>query len=183
MKITLQIVLMSALSILAQSAIAQTTADSSAPSSTAQAAPPAPPAPAPAPASPPADVPPPPPGKGQIIFYRGWNYMGAADWIKIRENGQELGKLYGGHYFVHVADPGDHSYTVAMETTDTLKLEVDPGETYYVDARVGMGFMLYRFSLAPVDQATFDKSLPHLTPVPATPLASAGPATAGSASQ
>jgi len=126
-------------------------------------------------------IPPPPAGKGQVIFYRPWNYFGAADWIKIRENGAELGKMYGGHYFIQVTDPGVHKYTVAMETTDTLKLQVDPGETYYVAAQVHMGVVLYRFNLAPVDEATFDKALKHLSPIKATgqgeePAPSAAPA-------
>jgi hypothetical protein len=164
MKTKICLALTSALSILAGSAFAQTAPDAAtaasgaAPGAASAAASAAPAEPA-APASP---IPPPPEGKGQIVFYRPWNYMGAADWIKIRENGQELGKLYGNWYFVQVADPGPHSYTVAMETTDTLKMEVDPGETYYVEARVGMGVMLYRFSLAPVDGARFIKAFPHM---------------------
>lgn len=160
MKTTLCLVLASAFSIIAGAALGQAAPDAttSAGGASSTAAPVA---------TDTSPIPAPPDGKGQIVFYRPWNYAGAADWIKIRENGQELGKLYGNRYFVQVADPGMHAYTVAMETTDTLKLEVDPGETYYVEARIGMGIMLARFSLAAVDGSRFAQLYPHMKLAPA----------------
>ena len=103
-------------------------------------------------------IPPPPDGKGQVVFFRKSAFQGMAVWFNVRENGQALGKLTSGTYFIKVEDPGDHTYTAATENKDNLKLEVEPGETYYVEGRVTMGIMVGEANIAPSDQATFDKA-------------------------
>jgi hypothetical protein len=104
----------------------------------------------------------PPDGKGQVVFFRKKAFEGAAVWFKVRENGQELGQLNNGAYFVAVEDPGAHSFTAATENKDTLKLQVDPGETYYVEGRVTMGFFIGEANLSPSDSDTFQKDANHL---------------------
>jgi hypothetical protein len=102
-------------------------------------------------------LPPPPDGKGQVIFFRKPAFQGAAVWFKVRENGVELGKITSGVYFIAVADPGEHTYTAATENKDSLKLQVDAGETYFVEGTVTMGFFIGEANLAPSDEASFDK--------------------------
>lgn len=103
------------------------------------------------------DIPPPPPGKGEVVFFRKLAFQGSAVWFKVRENGQELGKLSNGRYFIQVADAGTHTYTAATENKDTLKLDVDPGEIYFVQGEVTMGFFIGEANLTPSDEATFEK--------------------------
>ncbi|KAF1723007.1 hypothetical protein CSC75_00515 [Pseudoxanthomonas wuyuanensis] len=100
-------------------------------------------------------IPAPPEGKGQIVFFREKKFAGAAIRYKVREGETELGKLSSGTYFVHVAEPGPHEYTVHSEAKDILNLEVEPGETYYVIGSVTMGFMAGRPNLSPSDEAVF----------------------------
>lgn len=97
-----------------------------------------------------------PEGKGQIVFFRPSKFAGGAVGFKVREGETELGKLRSGKYFVAVVEPGTHSYTVHSETKDVLTMEVEAGETYYVQGTITMGFMAGRPNLSPSDQATFD---------------------------
>lgn len=98
----------------------------------------------------------PPAGKGQIVFFRPSKFAGAAVGFKVREGTTELGKLRSGNYFVAAVEPGTHEYTVHSEAKDILTLEVEAGETYYVQGTISMGFMVGRPNLSPSDQATFD---------------------------
>lgn len=97
-------------------------------------------------------------GKGQVIFYRPQAFVGMAISFKVRENGIELGTLSNGRYFVHETDPGTHVYVVHSETKDTLILEVEPGESYFVQGGITMGVMVGRPNLSPSDQISFAKA-------------------------
>ena len=110
----------------------------------------------------------PPEGKGQIVFFRDKKFTGAAIRYKVREGAIELGKLSNGSYFVHVAEPGAHEYTVHSEAKDILNLEVEAGETYYVVGGITMGILAGRPNLSPSDQAAFDGMKAKLKP--AAPL-------------
>ena len=110
----------------------------------------------------------PPEGRGQIVFFRDKKFTGAAIRYKVREGATELGKLSNGSYFVHVAEPGAHEYTVHSEAKDILNLEVEAGETYYVIGGITMGFLAGRPNLSPSDQAAFDGMKAKLKP--AAPL-------------
>lgn len=98
----------------------------------------------------------PPEGKGQIVFFRDKKFTGGAISYIVREGEEELGKLSNGSYFVHVAEPGAHAYTVHSEAKDVMNLEVEAGETYYVVGSVSMGILAGRPNLSPADQAAFD---------------------------
>jgi hypothetical protein len=97
----------------------------------------------------------PPAGKGQVVFYRPSKMMGAAIGFKVREGETELGKLRNGKYFVAAVEPGVHEYKVHGETKDAMTLEIEAGETYYVQGTLGMGIVAGRPNLSPSDEATF----------------------------
>ncbi|MBS0194568.1 MAG: DUF2846 domain-containing protein [Proteobacteria bacterium] len=98
----------------------------------------------------------PPEGKGQIVFFREKKFVGAAVSFKVREGDKELGKLSYGSYFVVPVEPGKHDYIVHSEAKDTLHMEIEAGETYYVVGSISMGFLVGRPNLAPTDKAEFD---------------------------
>ncbi len=100
-------------------------------------------------------VPPPPPGMGQVVFFRKNSLVGMAVWFRVRESCVELGKLTNGRYFVQIVPPGDHLFTAATETTESYPLEVDAGETYFVQASVAMGVMVGRADLSPANAQQF----------------------------
>lgn len=97
-----------------------------------------------------------PEGKGQIVFFRPSKMMGAAIGFKVREGEVELGKLRNGKYFIANVEPGTHEYTVHSETKDVLTMEVEAGETYYVQGTLGMGIVAGRPNLSPSDATTFN---------------------------
>ena len=97
-----------------------------------------------------------PEGKGQIVFFRPSKMMGAAIGFKVREGEVELGKLRNGKYFIANVEPGTHEYTVHSETKDVLTMEVEAGETYYVQGTLGMGIVAGRPNLSPSDETTFN---------------------------
>jgi hypothetical protein len=149
---------------LAQDAAAPAAAAAAAAAASAEAA--APPAAtaavAPAPAAAPAQtgrIAAPPEGKAQIVFFRPSRFVGGALTFTIRENGTDLGRLPNGSYFVHVADPGIHEFEIGRN--DTMRMEVEAGETYYVNSRASWGVAAGRGNVAPSDQPMFD-GLPNL---------------------
>lgn len=97
-----------------------------------------------------------PEGKGQIVFFRPSKFVGGAIGFKVREGKTELGKLRSGWYFVQNVEPGTHEYTVHSEAKDVLTMEVEPGETYYVQGMITMGILAGRPNLSPSDKTTFD---------------------------
>ncbi len=105
----------------------------------------------------PAAIPAPTAGKGQVVFYRTGGFVGAAISCNVRENGKLIGGLGGGKYFVQEFEPGKHVFTTKSEATDTLNMEIESGETYYVRCTIGMGVVAGRPNLSPVQKADFDE--------------------------
>jgi hypothetical protein len=103
-------------------------------------------------------VPPPPPGMGQVVFFRAKTAAGFGLWFKVREHGEELGKLSNGAYFIVPLQPGEHRFSATLEPEfkDHLTLKVDPGETYYVEGIMTHGAVLGVADLTPSDKAHFD---------------------------
>jgi hypothetical protein len=89
---------------------------------------------------------------GTVVFFRAKRFVGAVEGIKVREGEVELGRLRNGTYLTIQATPGKHQYTAHSLEKDSLTLEVDPGETYYVLANITVGGP----NLAPSDKATFE---------------------------
>lgn len=100
--------------------------------------------------------------KATIIFFRPSKFLGAAVGFKVREGTTELGRLRNGKYFVIQVDPGTHVYTVHSEAKDVLTLEVEAGQTYYVQGAIGMGILAGRPNISPSDAATFEALKPKL---------------------
>lgn len=169
--------LTAALAVQAQDATPPAPAEPEAPVTDAPAAPEAPvateapaaPEAAPAAAAPAAEALPngiaaPPEGKGQIVFFRESKFVGGAISYKVREGETELGKLSNGSYFVSVAEPGAHAYTVHSEAKDILNLEVEAGETYFVSGGVSMGVFAGRPNLSPSTQSAYEAVAAKLKP-------------------
>ena len=82
--------------------------------------------------------------------------MGAAMGFIVREGTSELGKLRNGTFFMIQAPVGVHHYVVHSESKDELTVEVEAGETYYVQGALGMGLMVGRPNISPSDAAAFE---------------------------
>ncbi|WP_395645119.1 DUF2846 domain-containing protein [Terricaulis sp.] len=99
----------------------------------------------------------PPEGKGQIVFFRPNRFVGAALSFTVRENDAALGRLPNARYFVHVAEPGIHEYEIGRN--DTMRIEIEPGATYFVMQNTTMGVVAGRAVLTPSDQAAFEAAV------------------------
>jgi hypothetical protein len=102
-------------------------------------------------------IPPPPAGKGQVVFFRKSSLMGLPYWTNVRENDVAYGKLTNGSYFVKTLDPGVHEFTTSVLGKDSMKVQVDAGETYYVQGKITMALVGYTIIMAPADAAGFEK--------------------------
>jgi len=111
----------------------------------------------------PVKVPAVPEGKGQIVFFRP-SGMGPLLGFTIHEGDKDIAKVGAGSYYIYTAEPGKHTYEIKSEATDTLKMEVDAGETYYVMESISMGIMVGHPHLTMSDQAAFDKVSARLRP-------------------
>jgi hypothetical protein len=108
------------------------------------------------PAATPAAVPASTDATATVVFFRPSKFMGAAVTFKVREGTTELGKLKSGTFFVAHVTPGIHEYTVHSEAKDVLTMEVEAGQTYYVQGTIGMGAFVGHPNLAPSDAATYE---------------------------
>ena len=100
-----------------------------------------------------------PAGKAQVVFWRPGTIIGGALGCTVHEGqgkvGTEIARLGAGKYWVIVADPGKHTYWTTGEATDTLNMELEPDETYFVRCSIGMGVMSGRAQVSPSDRAAF----------------------------
>jgi hypothetical protein len=104
------------------------------------------------------------------VFFRNRSLSGAAVWYTVKENGRKLGDLSNGAFFALPAEPGLHVFTAATENKDTLRLEVESGETYYVRGTVQMGLLMGEASISPSDEDSFEKVFKHLHPAKTWPV-------------
>ncbi|MBI1178956.1 MAG: hypothetical protein GC201_00255 [Alphaproteobacteria bacterium] len=102
-------------------------------------------------------LPAPPSGKGQIVFFRSGGLGGAAVACSVHENGPKVSSLGGGRYFIMVADPGRHEFTVKTEAKDVLALEVEPDETQFASCTIKMGILVGRPDIRPATEEEFRK--------------------------
>lgn len=95
-----------------------------------------------------------PAGKGQIVWFRPGG-MGFALGCSVNEKGQKVSSLGAGKYFIQVAEPGRHEFTVKSEAKDVLALEVEADETQYASCKIKMGIMVGRPDIRPATEAEF----------------------------
>ena len=105
-------------------------------------------------------LPAPPRGRGQVVFFRPKTVLGTGQWFNVREDGRALGKLTNGAWFVQTVVPGPHTYTASTEPEfkDQLSLQVDAGETYFVEGELTKGVVIGVANLAPSGRAEFNKA-------------------------
>jgi hypothetical protein len=118
----------------------------------------------------------PPAGKALVVFYRPLA-PGMLLGFTIREGATEIAKVGSSSYQVVQVDPGPHAFTLKSEVTDTLRIEADAGEVYYVKQTMHMGLVVGRPHLDLSDKASFEKVSAHyrvskFVPAPAPTTAS-----------
>jgi hypothetical protein len=99
----------------------------------------------------------PPAGKGQVVFFRPGTIIGAALGCTVHEGDRQVARLGAGKYYVITAEPGVHRYATRGQAADTLNLEVEADETYFVKCKIGSGVVSGAAQLEPSDRASFAK--------------------------
>ena len=113
---------------------------------------------------------------GVIYFIRDSACIGGGAGYYIVEDGNRIGVLASGTYFIHKATPGKHAYWAeGDDARSAFTLDIHPGNTYYVSTWVSTDVALIfvtdvRFHLKEVPRPIADKLLPglkylHLTTV------------------
>ena len=101
-------------------------------------------------------IPTPPPGKGQIVWFRPGG-VGPIVGCSVKENDQKISSLGTGRYFIMVAEPGTHTYAVSSEATDTLVMDIKPDETAFARCKIAMGIFIGRPKIDAATEADFRK--------------------------
>lgn len=92
-----------------------------------------------------------------IVFFREWAFTGGGMTYFITEDTKNIGLLKAGSYFVYKASPGKHTYSAETETRSSVTLDIQPGQIYYIEGGIGMGFWAGRPQLSEVTKPVFDK--------------------------
>lgn len=92
-----------------------------------------------------------------IVFFREWAFTGGGMSYFITEDTKDIGLLKAGSYFAYRATPGKHTYSAETEARSSLTLDIQPGQTYYIEGGIGMGFWAGRPQLSEVTKPIFDK--------------------------
>lgn len=104
-------------------------------------------------------------GRAQVVFFRSPHSMGFLNSFKVRYGpgkGDEVGQLGNGRFFVVQVEPGIREFTAAQEISDSVFLDVEAGETYFVSSKLLIGVWGAHPNLFPVDRAAFETALPKL---------------------
>lgn len=98
----------------------------------------------------------PEPGKGLVVFFRPSKFVGGGAGIKIHEGEMEHGKLGNGTWIALQMEPGVHEFVAKGEVKDVNPIEVEAGETYFIEASIGMGLVAGRKNFVLTDAAAFE---------------------------
>ena len=97
-----------------------------------------------------------------VYFLRESAFTGGGITYLIFEDDTKIGLLKSGSYFIHKATPGKHTYLAETESRAAVTLDIQPGQTYYIEGSVGMGFWAGRPQLTEITKPVADKLLPDL---------------------
>jgi hypothetical protein len=75
-----------------------------------------------------------------VYFFRLPNYAGSAAKMTITVNGQPIVRLRNASYFKYELRPGDYVFSTGSGESSTVRINVEPGNDYYIKCYINMGF-------------------------------------------
>ncbi len=103
-------------------------------------------------------------GKAQVVFWRPDKWFGKAIRCTVREDAKMIGRPAPGRYFILPVEPGLHKFRTKVETSDTLAIELEPDQTFYVKCSMVPGGITYNANIAPSSKEEFDAVSSKLKP-------------------
>ncbi|MDR1659899.1 MAG: DUF2846 domain-containing protein [Desulfovibrio sp.] len=97
-----------------------------------------------------------------VYFLRESAFVGGGISYFIFEDATKIGLLKSGTYFVYKAMPGKHTYWAETEGKSSVTLDVQAGQTYYIEGGIGIGFWAGRPQLSEVTRPVAERILPEL---------------------
>ncbi len=91
-------------------------------------------------------------GKALVYFVRP-NAFGGAIGFKVSCDGNHIGTTTGKRFIYTQLEPGTHSFLSKAENKAELYLEVEAGETYFIEQKVKMGIAIARNQLERLSDA------------------------------
>ncbi|MDR2819772.1 MAG: DUF2846 domain-containing protein [Desulfovibrio sp.] len=92
-----------------------------------------------------------------VYFMRDSPVIGGANYFILEDN-ERIGLLKSGTYFIHRTAPGKHIYWIDLgDEHVAVKLDIQAGQTYYVEHVYS-----YTFALSEISKVIADKMLPKL---------------------
>ncbi|MDJ0833143.1 MAG: DUF2846 domain-containing protein [Gammaproteobacteria bacterium] len=73
-------------------------------------------------------------GKALVYFLREKKTVGRGIEARMYHGKDKIGALPNGTYFFYQVNPGEHTFTSALEVQDSVTLSLEAGETYYISA-------------------------------------------------
>ena len=90
------------------------------------------------------------PGQAAVYAYRHSSYQGSAVTLNITIDGKEIGGLKPNGYVYGIVTPGKHMVACKTESESTVEITAKPGESYYIECDVVLGFWVGRPKLTMV---------------------------------
>src|SRR5688572_21753482 len=96
-------------------------------------------------------------GKARVFFYRYKQFTGSALEPSVYCDDVQLARMDNGRYFVAVLEPGQHTFR-SSDKQSGVRVDVKPGETYYIRVELATGFFKGhgRLILVPKEQGEFE---------------------------
>ena len=85
-----------------------------------------------------------------IYVYRHGEYTGSAVTLKIDVDDERAGELKPNGYLYKIVPPGPHMVSCKTESKSAVAVDAEPGQSYYIEADVVMGFWVGRPKLSMV---------------------------------
>jgi hypothetical protein len=102
------------------------------------------------------------PDQGRIVIFRKKSVFGVVYSPNIRLNDEVVGRSPSGTYFYVDRPPGTYEVSITTEVTREVSLTLGPGETHYVQIRIGVGLITARPFPELVSSAYAETKLPTL---------------------
>ncbi|WP_170526253.1 DUF2846 domain-containing protein [Ruegeria arenilitoris] len=95
-----------------------------------------------------------PSGKALVVFYRPAAFAGAATRFNVQHTDGPVGQLTSGAVIQKVVNPGENTFWAQAISQDSITIQAQAGQTYYIRGDVRMGIYAGRPQFTQVSETT-----------------------------